>query len=66
MALSTLETPVRSYELFHSKTIACTKGMCEIFGIVAGALAGLYNIDNFMRNQDYESIFEPFYLTKFN
>jgi hypothetical protein len=39
---------------------ACTKGLCETSGILASAVAGLYIIDNFMRDQGYEPIFVPF------
>jgi len=42
-----------------ARMIACTKGVCESGGTVAGAIAGLYTIDNLMRDLGYDPIFLP-------
>jgi hypothetical protein len=39
--------------------LACTKGVCEKGGTIAGAIAGLYTIDNLMKDMGYDTIFVP-------
>jgi hypothetical protein len=43
-----------------TRMIACTKGLCESGGTIAGAVAGLYTIDNLMKDLGYDPIFLPF------
>lgn len=53
-------SPLARMSSIIARMIACSKGVCEAGGTVAGAVAGLYTIDNLMRDLGYEPIFVPF------
>ena len=43
-----------------ARMLACSKGLCETGGTVAGAVAGLYTLDNIMKDMGFYPIFIPF------
>jgi hypothetical protein len=50
-------SPLDRLSTLIAKLIACSKGMCEAGGTVTGAVAGLYTIDNIMKDLGYDAIF---------
>jgi hypothetical protein len=59
-AFDVRNSPLDRMSSLIAKMLACSKGLCESGGTVAGAVAGLYTIDNLMRDLGYEPIFLPF------
>lgn len=53
-------SPLDRMSTIIARMLACTKGICETGGTVAGAVAGLYTIDNIMKDLGFEPIFLPF------
>ena len=43
-----------------ARMLACSKGLCETGGTIAGAVAGLYTVDNIMKDMGYDPNFLPF------
>lgn len=53
-------SPLDRMSSIIARVLACSKGVCEAGGTVGGAIAGLYTVDNLMRDLGYEPNFVPF------
>jgi len=59
-AYDVINSPLDRMSSLIARMLACTKGVCETGGTIAGAIAGLYTIDNLMRDMGCDPIFVPF------